>query len=241
MNKDIKMEKQAQRPYCLLNFNQAEPAYEKQIKSTTTLYQHLDELFHEPELASQAEFAKKVAECREDDKRVIWNAGCTYAMPLAVLGEDEFFIRVVTEPELMRELCERYAIRKADAIVQTLQVMQIRPEVLLFSDPFGKSGLPPLRPAVFRTLLKSAQQFLVRCIKRAYPEIKIWYRCCAASYSLAADFAEIGFDAWIPSGKTESFAQELEDCRQFIQDELELLSVTEGQWDSLKKGTTTCV
>lgn len=159
MNKDIKMEKQAQRPYCLLNFNQAEPAYEKQIKSTTTLYQHLDELFHEPELASQAEFAKEVAECREDDKRVIWNAGCTYAMPLAVLGEDEFFIRVVTEPELMRELCERYAIRKADAIVQTLQVMQIRPEVLLFSDPFGKSGLPPLRPAVFRTLLKSAQQF----------------------------------------------------------------------------------
>src|SRR5699024_2912946 len=129
--------------------NQAEPAYEKQIKSTTTLYQHLDELFHEPELASQAQFAKEVAECREDDKRVIWNAGCTYAMPLAVLGEDEFFIRVVTEPELMRELCERYAIRKADAIVQTLQVMQIRPEVLLFSDPFGKSGLPPLRPAVF--------------------------------------------------------------------------------------------
>ena len=79
MNKDIKMEKQAQRPYCLLNFNQAEPAYEKQIKSTTMLYQHLDELFHEPELASQAEFAKEVAECREDDKRVIWNAGCTYA------------------------------------------------------------------------------------------------------------------------------------------------------------------
>ena len=119
--------------------------------------------------------------------------------------------------------------------------MQIRPEVLLFSDPFGKSGLPPLRPAVFRTLLKSAQQFLVRRIKRSYPEIKIWYRCCAASYPLAADFAEIGFDAWIPSGKTEPFAQELEDCRQFIQDELELLSVTEGQWDSLKKGTTTCV
>lgn len=124
--------------------------------------------------------------------------GATYVPVQQWMGFEEFFVKLLTEPEIV-EFC-------LDKVVE-FQIAQWKIifdkmgdyfQVVRISDDLGTQNAPIMSPDTYRELIKPRQKKIVDYIKSRKPDIKIIYHCDGAVLPFLPDMVEIGFDAWNP-------------------------------------------
>lgn len=143
-----------------------------------------------------AEAAKRARQTQRGT--VILDGGSTYAPAKELLGSEEFFVRLVTDRPFMQELLLRLAQYHAARLVTALRYAGADIDVVRLTDEMGTEAEHPVRPTLFRSIFKPAQQMLVAQLKRMFPEIQVQYRSGGACYSLLPDYADIHYDSWEP-------------------------------------------
>lgn len=124
--------------------------------------------------------------------------GATYVPVQQWLGFEEFFVKLLTEPEII-EFCLDKVVEFQIAQWEIIfDKMGDYFQVARISDDLGTQKAPIMSPDTYRELIKPRQKKIVDYIKSRNPDIKIIYHCDGAVYQFLPDIIEIGFDAWNP-------------------------------------------
>jgi uroporphyrinogen decarboxylase len=148
--------------------------------------------------AQLAQQAKRLYE--NSDYALVGSAvigGGIFEQPARVMGLQEFWMALVSEPAFADRLMERITDiyiescnNYLDHVGQYIQVFTY------WDDVAGQNGWL-IRPELYRKLVKPKQKRLVEAIKRK-TEAKLFYHSCGATRDLIPDLIEIGFDILNP-------------------------------------------
>jgi len=114
-----------------------------------------------------------------------------------MMGYENFFIKMMTEPEIVEAILEKiveYHIGQWNIILDEIGEYV---QVVVLSDDLGTEKSPLMDPELYRELIKPAQAKVVKFIK-SKADVKIVYHCDGAVKEFIEDFIDIGFDAWNP-------------------------------------------
>lgn len=114
-----------------------------------------------------------------------------------LLGYEEFFIKLLTEPEIVEAVMEKiveYHIGQWNLILDEVGKYI---QVVVLGDDLGTQNAPIMNPKVYREIIKPAQKKVANFIK-SKADVKIIYHCDGSIREFLPDFVDIGFDAWNP-------------------------------------------
>lgn len=114
-----------------------------------------------------------------------------------LLGYEEFFIKLLTEPEVVQPIIDKiveYHIGQWNLILDEVGKYI---QVVVLGDDLGTQNAPIMSPKIYREMIKPAQKKVVDFIK-SKADVKIVYHCDGAIREFLPDFVDIGFDAWNP-------------------------------------------
>lgn len=123
--------------------------------------------------------------------------GGLYVPCQQLLGYQEFFIKLLIEPEIVEAVMDKiveYQIAQWEMILdQTGNYIQ----ALVMGDDLGTQNSPIMSPKVYREIIKPRQKKVVNFIK-SKADVKIIYHCDGAIRAFLPDLIDVGFDAWNP-------------------------------------------
>ena len=114
-----------------------------------------------------------------------------------LMGYEYFYIKMMTEPEIIQAILEKvveYHIGQWEIILNEVGPYA---QVVVLSDDLGTEYAPLMEPSFYRQYIKPAQARVVKFIK-SKADVKILYHCDGAVSDFIEDFIEIGIDAWNP-------------------------------------------
>ncbi|SKC36186.1 uroporphyrinogen decarboxylase family protein [Maledivibacter halophilus] len=114
-----------------------------------------------------------------------------------LMGYESFFIKMMTEPEIVEAMLEKivkYHIGQWNVILDEVGKYS---QVVVLSDDLGTQNSPLMRPSLYKEIIKPAQAKVVNFIK-SKADVKIVYHCDGAVHKFIPDFIELGMDAWNP-------------------------------------------
>lgn len=114
-----------------------------------------------------------------------------------LMGYEELFIKMVTEPEMVTALLERvtqFQIGQWDALLNEVGNYV---QVVVMSDDLGTQQYPLINPEMYRDMIKPFHAEIASFIK-SKADVKILYHCDGAVRDFLPDLIEIGIDAWNP-------------------------------------------
>jgi uroporphyrinogen decarboxylase len=123
--------------------------------------------------------------------------GGIFEQPARMMGLENFFMALVTEPrfadrlmeqitDLYIESCDRYL----DQVGEFLQVFTY------WDDLCGQDGWL-ISPELYRKMIKPKQRRLLEAIRKK-TQAKVYFHSCGAVYDLVPDLIELGFDILNP-------------------------------------------
>ncbi len=123
--------------------------------------------------------------------------GGIFEQPARVMGLQNFFMALVSEPAFADRLMEKITDIYIESCNNYLE--QVGPYIQVFTywdDIAGQNGWL-IRPELYRKLIKPKQKRLVEAIKKK-TDAKLFYHSCGASRDLIPDLIDIGFDILNP-------------------------------------------
>ena len=123
--------------------------------------------------------------------------GGIFEQPARVMGLQNFFMALVSEPAFADRLMEKITDIYIESCNNYLD--QVGPYIQVFTywdDIAGQNGWL-IRPELYRKLIKPKQKRLVEAIKKK-TDAKLFYHSCGASRDLIPDLIDIGFDILNP-------------------------------------------
>lgn len=124
--------------------------------------------------------------------------GATYVPVQQWLGFEEFFVRLLTDEEMIEYALDRvveYQLAQWELIFDKLGGCF---QVARLSDDLGTQSAPLMSPEVYRRLIKPRQKRIVDYLKERDPALKVVYHCDGAVLPFLPDMVDIGIDAWNP-------------------------------------------
>jgi uroporphyrinogen decarboxylase len=115
-----------------------------------------------------------------------------------LMGYDDFFTRIILEPETIELLLERILdvkIRFWDLVLGRLGPFV---DVVAEADDLGTQRGPMISPDLYRRLIKPLQKRLFTHIKKKAPGVKIFYHSCGSIPEFIPDLIDAGIDALNP-------------------------------------------
>lgn len=123
--------------------------------------------------------------------------GGIFEQPARIMGLENFFVALVTEPRfadrLMEEITDLYiesCNRYLDQVGEFLQVFAY------WDDLCGQDGWL-ISPDLYRKMIKPKQRRLLEAIRRK-TRAKVYFHSCGAVYDLVPDLIDLGFDILNP-------------------------------------------
>jgi len=123
--------------------------------------------------------------------------GGIFEQPARIMGMENFFTALVTEPQFADRLMGRITEIYIESCTNYLE--QVGPYLDVFTywdDLCGQDGWL-ISPDLYRKMIKPKQRRLLEAIKRK-TEAKVYYHGCGAVYDLIPDLIELGFDILNP-------------------------------------------
>lgn len=116
----------------------------------------------------------------------------------ALFGFEDYFCRMMLEPELVDETSERILRGKLLFWDMVLGEIGDLLDVVTEADDLGTQRGPFLSPEDYRRRIKPFQARLFSHIKSRAPDVKIFYHSCGSVVDFIPDLIEIGIDALNP-------------------------------------------
>ncbi len=123
--------------------------------------------------------------------------GGIYVPAQWLMGSEYFFIKMVTEPELIEAILDKIVAYHIGQWSIILDQVGEYAQVVVLSDDLGTETAPLMDVKLYRKLIKPAQEKVISFIK-SKADVKIVYHCDGAVSEFIEDFIEIGIDAWNP-------------------------------------------
>ncbi|RQD71490.1 MAG: uroporphyrinogen-III decarboxylase [Tindallia sp. MSAO_Bac2] len=114
-----------------------------------------------------------------------------------LMGFEEFFIKLIIEPEVVRALLDKvveYHIGQWDAILDEAGKYI---EAVVITDDLGTQTSPIMKPSTYRNVIKPAHRKIISFIK-SKADVKVIFHSDGAIKEFMPDLVEIGCDALNP-------------------------------------------
>jgi len=147
------------------------------------------------QLRREAEYLYK-----HTDYALVGNAiigGGIFEQPARVMGLENFFMALVSEPRFADRLMERITDIYVESCNNYLDQLGEYIQVFTYWDDLcGQDGWL-ISPDLYRKMIKPKQRRLLEAIRKK-TDVKVYYHSCGAVYDLLPDLIELGFDAINP-------------------------------------------
>jgi len=147
------------------------------------------------QLRREAEYLYK-----HTDYALVGNAiigGGIFEQPARVMGLENFFMALVSEPKfadrLMEHITDIYVESCNNYLDQLGEYIQV---FTYWDDLCGQDGWL-ISPDLYRKMIKPKQRRVLEAIRKK-TDVKVYYHSCGAVYDLLPDLIELGFDAINP-------------------------------------------
>ena len=142
----------------------------------------------------EIEFAAKMAKqlYETTDKAIICDFfGTVLENAQGIVGWDEIFLRMISEPDLAKYFLERLTDTMCEAILRYLPAVKDYAQVMLFADDVGQQQGPMLSPEMYKEFLLPMHQKLFRRV-REHSDLKVFYHSDGAIKKLIPMLIEAG-------------------------------------------------
>ena len=147
------------------------------------------------QLRREAEYLYK-----HTDYALVGNAiigGGIFEQPARVMGLENFFMALVSEPRFADRLMERITDIYVESCNNYLDQLGEYIQVFTYWDDLcGQDGWL-ISPDLYRKMIKPKQRRVLEAIRKK-SDVKVYYHSCGAVYDLLPDLIELGFDAINP-------------------------------------------
>ena len=137
---------------------------------------------------------------KHTDYALVGNAiigGGIFEQPARVMGLENFFMALVSEPRFADRLMERITDIYVESCNNYLDQLGEYIQVFTYWDDLcGQDGWL-ISPDLYRKMIKPKQRRLLEAIRKK-TDVKVYYHSCGAAYDLLPDLIELGFDAINP-------------------------------------------
>lgn len=114
-----------------------------------------------------------------------------------LMGYEEFFMKMMLEPEVVEALLEKIVAHHIGQWDQILNETGKYVEAVVLCDDLGTQSSPIMKPSIYREIIKPAQKKIVSFIK-SKADVKVIYHCDGAIMEFMPDIIDIGFDVLNP-------------------------------------------
>ncbi len=115
-----------------------------------------------------------------------------------LMGFEDFFMKILAEPDEMRQLHRRVLDVKLAFWDKALGAVGDLVDVVYESDDLGMQGGPLFAPDLYREAVKPFHRELFAFIKKKAPHARIMFHSCGSIVPFIPDLIEIGVDALNP-------------------------------------------
>lgn len=175
----------------------------------------------------------------ETDYAIVINGplyGGVYVPCQWLMGFEYFFIKMMTEPELIEAILEKIVAYHIGQWKILLEEVGEYAQVVVLSDDLGTETAPLMDKSLYRKLIKPAQEKVVKFIK-SKADVKIVYHCDGAVSEFIEDFIEIGIDAWNPVQVSADGLDDTKELKRMYGDRLTFWGATCESQSILSKKT----
>ncbi|ADL12476.1 uroporphyrinogen decarboxylase family protein [Acetohalobium arabaticum] len=152
------------------------------------------------------------------------------------IGYQEFFMKLVMEPEIVEALLEKIVDFHLGWWEMVLEEIGEYLQVVVLSDDLGTQEAPLMRPSMYREQIKPAQEKVVSFIK-SKADVKVVYHCDGAVSEFIPDMIDIGFDALNPVQVSAEGMGDTARLKEEFGDEISFWGATCDSQNTLSKGT----
>ena len=125
-------------------------------------------------------------------------AGTVLENAQGIFGWDEFFVRCVTDPDLVHYFLEGLTELHLDALKRTLVAAGDYIQVIQFGDDLGMNAGPLLDPELYRSVLLPYHKKLFMYVRENHPNVHVMLHCDGAVRVLFPDLIDAGLQIFNP-------------------------------------------
>ena len=126
------------------------------------------------------------------------NSGLFFEMGQFLRGPEDFFMDMALDEKFVHALIDKLTELFIDLNLYYLAPAAPYMEWVEFTSDLGTQNGPFFSKEMFRTFYKEPYRQLFSAIKKAYPNLKIFYHCCGGIYDFIPDLIDVGVDVLNP-------------------------------------------
>jgi len=126
------------------------------------------------------------------------NSGLFFEMGQFLRGPEDFFMDMALDEKFVHALIDKLTELFIDLNLYYLSPVAPYIEWVEFTSDLGTQNGPFFSIEMFRTFYKESYRQLFSAIKKAYPNVKIFYHCCGGIYDFIPDLIDVGVDILNP-------------------------------------------
>lgn len=113
-------------------------------------------------------------------------------------GYEEFFVNLLSEPEMMHHYFDRLCETHMDNLKRLLPRVAPYAQVIQFGDDLGTQQTLQISLSTYREMIKPYHQRMYRYVRSHYPGLKLFMHCCGAIAELIPDLIDAGVEVINP-------------------------------------------
>ena len=126
------------------------------------------------------------------------NSGLFFELGQFLRGPEDFFMDLALNEKFVHALMDKLTELFIELNLHYLKPIAPYIEWVEFSSDLGTQNGPFFSVEMFRTFFKEPHRELFSAIKKAYPNIKIFYHCCGSMHVFIPDLIDVGVDILNP-------------------------------------------
>jgi len=115
-----------------------------------------------------------------------------------IFGWDEFFVRCLTEPDLVHYFLEKLTELHLDALKRSLDMIGDYIQVIFFGDDLGSQKALLMEPEFYQEILMPYHKKLFRFVRDNYPHIFVMLHTDGDVYPILGDLVDAGMQIFNP-------------------------------------------
>lgn len=115
-----------------------------------------------------------------------------------IFGWDEFFVRCLTEPDLVHYFLDLLTEMHLDALKRSLEVVGDQIHVIMFGDDLGAQKSPLMEPGFYREILLPYHRKLFQFVRENYPHVFVMLHTDGDNYPFLGDLVDAGMQIFNP-------------------------------------------
>jgi uroporphyrinogen decarboxylase len=133
------------------------------------------------------------------DKAILFQfTGTVLENAQGVFGWDEFFVRCLTDPDLVHYFLGRLTDLHIDALERSLKHVGKYIHVIQFGDDIGAQNAPLCDPDLYREVLLPYHKKLFMYVRENYPNVHVMLHCDGDVYEIFPDLIDAGLQIFNP-------------------------------------------